>query len=340
MKKGLVIPILILIMIFSLVVPVFAALPTYVVTGQMDKIYGVGKTKEVTFTFSVKDFVGFPYSGGKDGINTFKAVLDFNDAVFEPIEINLTQEGNYNGIKTVTSTGAKAIESLNNWAGLTYNPENKRLVIEAPNFVKTEQDILRITLKVKANAPTGNTTVTLKEILASDQVRDLPPSNGTVSLTVDVIDSIGEATDPDYANGFGGYIRILPETKVSEFKVAKINFTQFKNEQGTTLAETDFIPTGTSATDGTYSYTLIAVGDVNSDGKATVTDLSQIKAFEVGLLTTLTANQKRAADIKWDAKYSVVDRSQLRILLVRLGDPKITIWYGTGNATCVPVEKN
>jgi len=329
-------------MVFSLIIPTFAATPTYTVGVAIDKTGGVGQEKEVTFTFSLANFKSFPATNAtngiqpQNGVNTFKASLQYDDNVFYPIDINTS-----GGVSTMTSDGNPSIMGLNGWLGVTYNPADngkKTIAMEAPSFISTDQDFLQVTLKVKATA-TGTSTVSLTDMTASDQVNDLTPTNTTVSQTITIVNSVADPTDPNYANGFGGYIRIMPGMTVAEFKKfdGKAAYANFKTEQGTALADTDFIPTGTTASDGQYSYTLIAVGDINSDGKLTVTDLSQIKGFEVGLITTLTDNQKRACDIKWDGKYTVLDRSQMRMMMVNLGDPQITVWSGTGTATCVAV---
>ncbi|MCL2860361.1 MAG: cohesin domain-containing protein [Oscillospiraceae bacterium] len=334
-KRVVMITILSLIMIFSLIVPIFAALPTYTVAVTVDKTMGVGQEKEVTFIFNISNFTGFPSTnsnnGGsaQNGVNSFKATLNYDDNVFYPIDIDA------NGtVTTVTSTGDLSLKPLNGWTDIKYNPNNngsKTLAMVASSFINTTQDFLQVTLKVKAGATVGNTTVSLTNMTASDQVNDLVPTNATVSQVVTIVGSASDA--------IGGYIRIAPNTTVADFKKfnGKASYASFKTEQGKALADTDVIPTGATASDGQYSYTLIAVGDINSDGQLTVTDLSQIKGFEVGLITTLTDNQKRACDIKWDGKYTVLDRSQMRLMLVNLGDPPITVWSGTGTATCIPV---
>ena len=171
-------------------------------------------------------------------------------------------------------------------------------------------------------------------------MKDIYPTGGEISETVKIITAVGDATDEDKPNGFGGYIRILPDMKVSEFKAIKPELTgNMKNTQGTTLGNDDYIPTGATITDGTLSYTIIAVGDVNSDGKLTVTDLSQFKAYFVNLLDTLTDYQKRACDVRWDGKFSIIDLSQLRPLMVGLTDPEFYVWNGTGEPTATAVKK-
>ena len=340
MKKTIFTFLVTIMFIILLIAPVFAAAPMFTFfCSYYTKQTGVALTKEITFLYSVKDFQNFANQsdGGKDGINVLRAVLEYDKDVFEPIEIEKTSAGNYNGIKTTTSKGEKAIQAKGNWSGLTYNPETGKIVIESSKFINYEDEVLQITLKVKPTAKLGNTTVTLKDVEGSDEKKDIYPAS--VSKTVEVINAAGEPTDPDPENGFGGYIRILPDMTVSEFKALKPNLTgTMKNSQNTPLANTDYVPTGATITEGELTYIIIAIGDLNSDGRLTATDLSQFKAYEVDLLSTLTDHQKRACDIKWDGKLTVVDRSQLRILMTGMADPKFYEWTGTGNATCIPVE--
>lgn len=340
MKKTMLIMFVTIILIIGMVTPVFAAPMFNFYCSYNTKETGVALTKEITFIYSVKDFKDFANQsdGGKNGINVIRATLEYDENIFEPIEINKTPEGLYNGIKTTTSDGGKAIEAIGNWSGLTYNPEEKKVVIEAGKFVNSEEEVLEITLKVKPTATLGNTTVTLKDVEGSDQVKDIYPAQ--VSKTVEIINAAGEPTDPDPENGFGGYIRILPDIKVSEFRILKPNLTgEIKNPQNTTLGSNDYVPTGATVTEGDLTYIIITIGDLNSDGKLTATDLSQFKAYFVHMLDSLSDHQKRACDVRWDGELTGTDHSQLRSLLVGLQDPKFYIWNGTGNATSVPVER-
>ena len=90
----------------------------------------------------------------------------------------------------ITKDGEKAIKALGNWGGLTYNPETKKIVADegqTDKFINFEDLVLQITLKVKATAAIGNTTITLKEIEASDQVKEIKPTGESVSKTVEII---------------------------------------------------------------------------------------------------------------------------------------------------------
>ena len=342
MKKTLITLLVTVIFAIGLILPVFAAAPTYeVVCSDYTKKNGVALTKEITLQYSVKNFQNFANQadGGKDGVNVIRAVLEYDKDVFQAIEINKTAEGHYSGIKTTTNKGEKALKAVGNWSGLTYNPETKKIVVEASKFVNHEDLFLEVTLKVKGTAKLGNTTITLKEIEASDEQKDINPKNSSVSTTVEIINAAGEPTDPDPSKGFGGYIRILPDMKLSEFREIKPLITgDMKNPAGSILKADDYVPTGATVTEDELKYIIIAIGDLDSNGKLTATDLSQLKGYEVKLYDKLNDDQKRACDIKWDAKLTVVDRSQLRMLMTGLADPKFYIWNGTGTPTCVPVE--
>ncbi len=341
MKKTICTLLVTFILVAGLISPVFAAAPMFeVYCKDYTKKTGVALTKEITLQYSARNFQNFANQtdGGQDGINVIRAILDYDENVFEKIEINVTNAGMFSGIKTETSKGKKALEPLGNWSGLTYYPDTRKVVVDASRFVNFEDPFLQVTLKVKPTAKLGNTTVTLKSIEGSDQKKDIYPKT-TVSTTIEIINAAGEPTDPDPSKGFGGYIRILPDMKLSEFRSIKPNLKgEMKNPAGTVLKTDDYVPTGATITEGDLKYTIIAIGDLDSNGKLTATDLSKLKVYEVGLANDLTDDQKRACDVKWDGKLTVVDRSQLRMLLVGMTDPKFYVWNGTGTATCVPVK--
>ena len=84
--------------------------------------------------------------------------------MFEAISID-----NAGGVTSKDSEGNPSLNPLNSWKGLTYNPENKRIVMENVRFIGDEQDVLDVTLKVKPTAQVGKTTVKLTDIRASNQ---------------------------------------------------------------------------------------------------------------------------------------------------------------------------
>lgn len=90
---------------------------------------------------------------GDLGINTLEAVLEYDYNVFEEV----TQDN---------------FQSANNWS-LTYNNEDtenkgKFLAVIVASGVKENQDIGRITLKVKNSAKDTNTTVKFKNVFSNN----------------------------------------------------------------------------------------------------------------------------------------------------------------------------
>lgn len=92
-------------------------------------------------------------NAGELGINTLEAVLEYDSNVFEEV----TQS---------------SFKSLNNWS-ITYNNEDtenkgKFLAVIVVAGVKENQDIGKITLKVKNSAKDTNTTVKIKNITSNN----------------------------------------------------------------------------------------------------------------------------------------------------------------------------
>ena len=64
------------------------------------------------------------------------------------------------------------------------------------------------------------------------------------------------------------------------------------------------------------SYKLVIRGDLNGDGKLTITDLSKMKAFIVNLFTFNDKYMEMAADINYSNNITVTDLSQIKMMLV------------------------
>ena len=310
----------------------------------------VAQTKEFVLYYGVKDFVNFEKFRNQ-GINSFSAVLEYDEDVFEPIEINLTDKGYYNGIKSLTKKGEEkkangesltsedyAVSAESGWSGITYNTKNGKWVVQKGSvYANSAERVLKVVLRVKPTAPAGKATVTLKDAMASNGEEDIYPSNsGGVSTTVEVVESVADPDD-------NGYIRINADMTVDEVQKSKLDeegnalFPTIEFE-GKTLSSTDYVPTG--ATSG--KYTFIAVGDLDSNGRLTLMDNSICQSLLVkdeNMLNKTNDNQKRAIDVEWNGKLTINDNSVLRNVLVGFTDSRVTIWSGEGKATCVPVER-
>lgn len=77
--------------------------------------------------------------------------------------------------------------------------------------------------------------------------------------------------------------------------------------------------TGTNFPFEYYSYKLAVRGDVNGDGKITVTDLSKLKAHIVKS-ETLKNEYLKAIDIDYNGKVGITDLSKIKLMLLGLYD--------------------
>ena len=84
------------------------------------------------------------------------------------------------------------------------------------------------------------------------------------------------------------------------------------------LADLDYVTSGTRVrlSDGS-EYTLVVMGDANSDGRVSAVDISRLKLRIIGL-TTLDDYQAEAVDVNYDGRISVTDLSNLKMYLVGL----------------------
>lgn len=108
-------------------------------------------------------------NAGELGINTLEAVLEYDSNVFEEV----TQS---------------SFSSLNNWS-ITYNNEDteykgKFLAVIVVAGVKENQDIGKITLKVKSGAKDTNTTVKIKNITSNNGKQLIKENDKQVTFKV------------------------------------------------------------------------------------------------------------------------------------------------------------
>jgi len=305
---------------------------------------GVAQTKELILYYGVKNFTGFSNLTEK-GITVFRGALEYDTNVFEPIEINLTEEGLFSGYKTSTKDGKAPLQpATSGWGGVYYNPETEQYVTDhGDSLVNSEMNVLKVVLKVKGSANLGNTIVTLRNIEAGNTEKDIYPSNAnnSISKTITIVPLITDPTDPDPENGFGGYIRIAPETTVAELLSVEgnINFTTLSSSTGNVLSDTDYVSTGSISIVNDLTYKFIAVGDLDSNGKMSAKDLARLNALLTRQATDLTDDEKRAADIRWDLELKGTDLARMSSLMVGLGHSTVTKWYGTGEKHCYPVSR-
>ncbi len=117
----------------------------------------------------------------------------------------------------------------------------------------------------------------------------------------------------------GSYIeRISPNTNVNQF-IQNVQTEQdlvFLDKEGNQLGENDILATGMTLKVGsTLQFTLIVTGDMDGNGKISMTDLARLKLHYIGK-EALTGNALKAADVDGNGKVSITDLAQIRLIII------------------------
>ena len=101
---------------------------------------------------------------GQNGINALSGYLSYDSEIFEPI----------------TSSD---IEGLNAWS-YVFNSENGKITLSKMTFVKSEEAVFQITFKTKSGVSGKTGKISLKTILASNNVDDISANDISTTITV------------------------------------------------------------------------------------------------------------------------------------------------------------
>lgn len=151
--------------------------------------------------------------------------------------------------------------------------------------------------------------------------------NGSVTIS-------GEREDNSIkAERKGSYIKVSPGTKNSEIGPA-IGMNKFKitDSNNRTVSNNDNATTGYNFINTEYntSYTIIVLGDVNSDGQIKASDYMKIKNY-IMKTTTLNNIQKMAADVNGDGEIKASDYMKIKNHI--MGTTRISISGKTNSTT-------
>ena len=166
-KKLYVIAIIIAILVSTLMVTVQAA-ELSCKTTMKTLSEKVEKGKEVTVTISVSEI-----NAGKKGINSIKGTLEYDDKVFEEIT-------------------ADSIEGSNEW-NATYSKDSGKVTLLKTSFVKEDEEVCQINLKVKANATATKGTIEFKNIVASNSESEVSSEDISLDVEIDSADEENES---------------------------------------------------------------------------------------------------------------------------------------------------
>ncbi len=116
--------------------------------------------QEVVLTLSFDN-----YQEIENGINAYKATLEYDENLFEQVtENNFTL--------------------LNGWSDLKYNPETKEFIAIKKSKSTQKEDIVKITFKAKENLNTQVADIWIKDIVASEGKEDIAVGKNNVLITI------------------------------------------------------------------------------------------------------------------------------------------------------------
>ncbi len=200
----------------------------------------------------------------------------------------------------------------------SFNKNNFKFVTDNGEFIKDNSNIFKIRLKVKENInEVTKISFKLKSILGSDGNADIETND--VELQLPIEEKLNISSDK-YVIEENIISRILPETTFAEFKnnITINREISIIDKDGNVLQDDGIIKNDMILKIGdNLEMSLIVIGDVNKDGRITVTDLAQLK-FHYIEKVLLEGNNLKAGDINGDGKVSLTDVAQLKLILVDL----------------------
>lgn len=270
------------------------------------------KTEEVEITLKLDE-----YQDIKNGINAYKATLEYDSDIFEEV-----LESNF--------------VCKNNWEMLKYNKDTKEFIAIKKAGSKVPEDVVTITLKVKEEVEPKVTEVKTKDIVTSDGKKDINIDETKVEIDIikeqdtkpeepDVPQKPEKITSEKYRIEENYISKIVPKTTVATFKqnVKLENVTTspqmvFTDANGNVLQENDLITTGTKLKVGkTLQFTLVVTGDINKTSEITIDDVAQMKLHLIGK-ELLEGIELKAADIDDDKEITINDLAQMKLVLINL----------------------
>ena len=266
----------------------------------------IKKEEEVVITLKLQD-----YQDIKNGINAYKATLEYDEDIFEEVL-------------------EKDFVCKNNWEMLKYNKDTKEFVAIKKIGSTEPEEVASITLKAKEEVEPKVTEVKIKDIVTSDGKKDINVDETKATINVTKEQEV-KPNDPEKITSTKyrieeGYIsRIVPKTTVSQFKqnVTVENVTTdpqmvFTDEYGNTLQEDSLITTGTKLKVGSsLQFTLIVTGDIDRDSEITINDLASIKLHIIET-KKLTGIELKAADVDDDNEVTINDLANMKLVLIGL----------------------
>lgn len=276
----------------ALIILIFTNIPSYAlgfIVGVTPVQTTVSPGGAVDVTISVNNM-----NIGGDGMKVFSGILNYDTNIFEEIT-------------------AKDITGLNSWE-VSYNAETKKILLDRKDFITTDTELCKITFKVKDGVETENAQIKITSPSTSNNRIDIDGTEGKATISLKKLSSGKyEVTDDNEIKN------VLPNTKVDDLKdnLTGGENTIIKDKDGNTISSGNIGTGSTVTTPSGDVYTVIVKGDVNGDGKVTLTDLAQLKLHMVET-TLLQEPYKSGADIDGDGSVTLTDLGKLKRVLAEL----------------------
>ena len=233
-------------------------------------------------------------------INVYKATLEYDKSIFEEVD-----QSNF-------------VEQ-NNWENLMHNKNTGEFIAINKKEITKNENVVQITLKVKNDVSTTKTNINIKDVVVSAGIIDIKLDPINIEISIQEEQKQAEITSTKYNIEENKYIaRVIPGTTIEEFEknVTATGNMVFSNKEGEKLQNTDILKTGDILTlNGGLQLTIIVTGDLDGNGKITVTDLAKLKLHCIEK-KLLEENELRAADINYDEKITVTDLAQIKLILL------------------------
>lgn len=230
---------------------------------------------------------------GGEGMSLFSCILNYDKTIFEEIS-------------------EESITGLNGW-NASYNSTTGNICLDNEKNITEDSQLCKLTFTVKSTVTEGNGEISITEPQTSNGRIDIKGTGTTAVVYIKQISSDKyEITEDNTIKD------VKPDTTVDDFKnnVTGSENATIKDKNGNIISGDNKIGTGaTVEIPGEEPFTVIVKGDVNGDGKITVTDLSKLKFHIVGI-ELIVKPYETAGDLNGDGKITITDISKLKQVLV------------------------
>ncbi len=203
-----------------------------------------------------------------------------------------------------------------------FNKNNFKFVTDNGEFIKENGIIFKVRIKIKEEITVPTDIIfKLKSIIGSNGDYDIEAKDTSMQLRVEeMVEEPARISSDKYLIEKDTISRILPETTFTEFKnnVTANREITIIDENGNRIGDNDIIKTNMKLKVGdSLEFSLVVIGDINEDGKITVTDLAQLKFHYVEKII-LQGNNLKAGDVNGDGRITLTDIAQLKLIIVDL----------------------